>query len=52
MKSGEDSEAVLHFEQVVKYNKEPFLSGNALFEIAKMQIRNKLLSFYDAHHNL
>jgi tetratricopeptide (TPR) repeat protein len=44
------TEAVLHFEQVIKHNEEPFLSCNALLEIAKLRIKEK--DFYEAHYNL
>ena len=49
-KKGESNDAVLHFEQVVKYNAEEFLSANALFEIAKLRIKQK--DFYEAYYNL
>jgi len=35
---------------VVKFNKDPILSGNALFEIAKLRIKQK--DFYEASYNL
>ena len=36
IKESQENDAVLHFEQVVKYNTESYLSGNALFEVAKL----------------
>lgn len=44
------TEAVLHFEQVIKLNEDPFLSCNALLEIAKLRIIEK--DFYEAYYNL
>lgn len=32
------NEAILHFEQVVKYHFNEVYSGNALFEIAKLKL--------------
>lgn len=43
-------EAILHFEQVIKHNQEPFLSWNSLLEIAKLRIKER--DFYDAYYNL
>ena len=44
------SEAILHFEQVVKYSGEAFLSCNALLEVAKLRIKER--DFYEAHYSL
>jgi tetratricopeptide (TPR) repeat protein len=44
------TEAILHFEQVIKHNEDPFLSSNALLEITKLRIKEK--DFYEAHYNL
>lgn len=49
-KEDQHSESILHFEQVIKYNQEPFLSCNALLEIAKLKIKER--NFYEAHYNL
>lgn len=32
-------DAILHFEQVVKYHLNELYSGNALFEIAKLRLK-------------
>lgn len=47
-----ENEAILHFEQVIKnsLSGDDPLSGNALFEIAKIRIKQK--DFYEAFHNL
>lgn len=44
------SDAILHFEQVVKYHQNEVYSGNALFEIAKLRLEEK--DFYEAYFNL
>jgi tetratricopeptide (TPR) repeat protein len=44
------TESVIHFEQVIKHSEEPFLSCNALLEIAKLRIKER--DFYEAHYNL
>jgi hypothetical protein len=46
------NEAILHFEQVVKYHKEngEVYAGNALFEISKLRLHDK--DFYEAWFNL
>lgn len=46
------SEAILHFEQVVKYHNEngEVYAGNALFEISKLRLHDK--DFYEAYFNL
>jgi len=44
------TEAVIHLEQVIKHSNEPYLSWNALLEIAKLRIKES--DFYEAHYNL
>ena len=44
------TDAILHFEQVAKYPDEEFYSGNALFQIAKLRLRQK--DYYEAFHCL
>lgn len=46
-----NNEAVLHFEQVIKFNHtlDPFLSANSLFEIARLRIAHQ--DFYEAHYH-
>jgi tetratricopeptide (TPR) repeat protein len=43
-------EAILHFEQVAKYPEHEYFAGNALFQIAKLRLRNK--DFYEAYFSL
>ena len=43
-------DAVLHFEQVAKYPEHEFYCGNALFQIAKLRLRQK--DYYEAFHCL
>ena len=43
-------DAILHFEQVVKYHSNELYAGNALFEIAKLRLKEK--DFYEAYFNL
>eukprot|EP00350_Pseudokeronopsis_sp_OXSARD2_P006781 CAMPEP_0170566124 /NCGR_PEP_ID=MMETSP0211-20121228/79635_1 /TAXON_ID=311385 /ORGANISM="Pseudokeronopsis sp., Strain OXSARD2" /LENGTH=392 /DNA_ID=CAMNT_0010887207 /DNA_START=2076 /DNA_END=3254 /DNA_ORIENTATION=- len=43
-------DAILHFEQVVKYQQNEIYAGNALFEIAKLKLKEK--DFYEAYFNL
>lgn len=53
MSSGSKSQqndAILHFEQVVKYQQNEIYAGNALFEIAKLRLKEK--DFYEAYFNL
>ena len=40
----------MHFEQVAKYPEQEFYSGNALFQIAKLRLRQK--DYYEAFHCL
>jgi len=40
------NDAILNFEQVAKYSKDLFYTGNALYEIAKVKINEK--DFYEA----
>jgi tetratricopeptide (TPR) repeat protein len=49
-KLNQQSDAVLHFEQVIKHNSDEALTGSSLFEIAKIRIKEK--DFYEAYHNL
>ena len=49
-KMGNISDAVLHFEQVIKNSEDDYLSGSALYEIAKIRIQQK--DFYEAYYNL
>lgn len=50
-KLGSIHDATLHFEQVIKYdNNQSELTGNALFEIAKIRVKEK--DFYEASFNL
>jgi tetratricopeptide (TPR) repeat protein len=49
-KQDPNGESILHFEQTIRHNNEPFLSCNAILEIAKLRIREK--DFYEAHYNL
>ena len=44
------NDAILHFEQVVKSQGNEVYSGNALFEISKLRLRDK--DFYEAYFNL
>lgn len=41
------NDAILNFEQVAKYSKDLFYTGNALYEIAKIKINEK--DFYEAY---
>ena len=43
-------DAVLYFEQVLRLGEDNYLSGSALYEIAKIKIQQK--DFYEAHYNL
>jgi len=43
-------EAILHFEQCAKYPERDYYAGNALFQIAKLRIRNK--DYYEAYFSL
>ncbi|CDW75599.1 tpr domain containing protein [Stylonychia lemnae] len=49
---GQENEGVLHFEQAIKNCSlgDDQLSGNSLFEISKIRIKQK--DFYEAFHNL
>jgi len=49
-KMGEDGDAVLHYEQVIRLSEDQHLSGSALYEIAKLRIQQR--DFYEAHYNL
>ena len=44
------NDSVLYFEQVLRLAEDNFLSGSALYEIAKIKIQQK--DFYEAHYNL
>ena len=44
------NDSVLYFEQVLRLADDNFLSGSALYEIAKIKIQCK--DFYEAHYNL
>lgn len=44
------TDAILHFEQVAKYPDQEFYFGNALFQIAKLRLRQK--DYYEAYHCL
>ena len=50
MDSNKQNDAILHFEQVVKYNRNELYAGNSLFEIAKLRLKEK--DFYEAYFNL
>jgi len=41
------NDAILYFEQVAKYSKDLFYTGNALYEIAKIKIIEK--DYYEAY---
>jgi len=43
-------DAILHFEQVAKISENELYAGNALFEIAKLRLKDK--DFYEAFFNL
>ena len=43
-------DAILHFEQVAKINDNELYAGNALFEIAKIRLKDK--DFYEAFFHL
>jgi len=43
------SDAILHFEQVAKHATNEAYAGNALFEIAKLRLKEK--DFYEAYFN-
>lgn len=43
-------DSVIYFEQVLRINEDNFLSGSALYEIAKIKIMQK--DFYEANYNL
>lgn len=49
-KMGEDGDAILHYEQVIRLSEDQHLSGSALYEIAKLRIQQR--DFYEAHYNL
>ena len=40
------TDAILHFEQVAKYSENEFYAGNALFQIAKLRLKQK--DYYEA----
>lgn len=44
------NDSVIYFEQVLRLNEDNFLSGSALYEIAKIKIMQK--DFYEANYNL
>lgn len=44
------NDSVLYFEQVLRLGEDNFISGSALYEIAKIKIQQK--DFYEAHYNL
>lgn len=44
------NDSLLYFEQVLRLAEDNFLSGSALYEIAKIKIQHK--DFYEAHYNL
>mmetsp|Transcript_19568 Transcript_19568/g.30099 ORF Transcript_19568/g.30099 Transcript_19568/m.30099 type:complete len:88 (-) Transcript_19568:3028-3291(-) len=44
------NDSVLYFEQVLRLGEDNFLSGSALYEIAKIKIQHK--DFYEAYYNL
>jgi len=44
------TDAILHFEQVAKYPEQEFYAGNALFQIAKLRLRQK--DYYEAYYCL
>ena len=44
------TDSVIYFEQVLRLNEDNFLSGSALYEIAKIKIMQK--DFYEANYNL
>ena len=49
-KMGNYCDSVLYFEQVLRLADDNFLSGSALYEIAKIKIQQK--DFYEAYYNL
>ena len=44
------TDAILHFEQVAKYPEHEFYAGNALFQIAKIRLKQK--DYYEAFYSL
>jgi len=44
------TDAILHFEQVAKFPDQEFYYGNAMFQIAKLRLRQK--DYYEAFHCL
>ena len=44
------TDAILHFEQVAKYPDQEFYAGNALFQIAKLRLKQK--DYYEAFFSL
>ena len=44
------TDAILHFEQVAKYPEAEFYAGNALFQIAKLRLKQK--DYYEAFFSL
>jgi len=49
-KQKNSNDAILHFEQVLKFSEEKYYSGNALYEMAKIRIKQK--DFYEAFFTL
>ncbi|CAI2363482.1 unnamed protein product [Moneuplotes crassus] len=49
-KLDDTNSAILHFEQVLKFSDEKYFSGNALYEMAKIRIKQK--NFYEASFTL
>lgn len=49
-KLNDTNSAILHFEQVLKFSNENYFSGNALYEMAKIRIKQK--NFYEASFTL
>ena len=49
-KTNDVNNAILHFEQVLKFNSEKYYSGNALYEMAKIRIKQQ--DFYEAFFTL
>lgn len=49
-KKGQANDAIINFEQVIKYDKEGDFSLGAIIKIAKIKLKQK--DFYGAHHTL
>lgn len=49
-KANDVNNAILHFEQVLKFSSEKYFSGNALYEMAKIRIKQQ--DFYEAYFTL